>query len=195
MHKAPSGNVYIGITSKSLQQRWGKDGKRYANNPHFVSAIKKYGWDNIEHLLLFDNLTEEEAKMIEVDLIHYYKKIGRSYNITDGGEGWRVKGRRYSDERKKHLSETTKKAWTDPSYREDNTKHLLEVGYNTRFKKGQNLREKACSQYDLDGNFIKTYPSVKAAREALGVGRAIEDCCRGKNKTAYGYKWKYKNEC
>lgn len=61
-----------------------KDGSY--NQPLFANAIKKYGWDNIEHKVLFTGLTLLEANMIEEDLIWYYHKIGKSYNIRRGGD-------------------------------------------------------------------------------------------------------------
>ena len=46
-------------------------------------------------------------------------------------------------------------------------------------------------QYDLDGNFIREWPS------ATDVGKEVQshicDCAKGKLHTAYGYIWKYKN--
>ena len=63
-HTSPNGKVYIGITSQKLNRRF-RDGKGYYNNKHFYNAIKKYGWDNFSHEVLFDNLTEEEAKLME----------------------------------------------------------------------------------------------------------------------------------
>ena len=52
--------VYIGITSRKVEVRWGVDGCGYISSPHFMSAIIKYGWDNFEHDILFENLTKEE---------------------------------------------------------------------------------------------------------------------------------------
>ena len=52
-------------------------------------------------------------------------------------------------------------------------------------------KNKAILQYDLDGNFIKEWPS------ATDVGREVQTnickCLKGKYKTAYNYIWKYKN--
>ena len=46
-------------------------------------------------------------------------------------------------------------------------------------------------QYDLEGNFIKEYPSAaEAARENGYRADVICWCCRGKLKTAYGFVWK-----
>jgi hypothetical protein len=48
-------------------------------------------------------------------------------------------------------------------------------------------------QYSLNGDFISEYPSARIASQKLGgKGRNhIDDVCRGKRKTAFGYKWSY----
>jgi len=53
---------------------------------------------------------------------------------------------------------------------------------------------KQVEQYDLVGNLIKVFSSSKEAdTEMGGKGNNVADCCRGKQKTAYGFRWKYKN--
>lgn len=48
-------------------------------------------------------------------------------------------------------------------------------------------------QYDLNGNFIKEWPSVMEIYRKLHFHYSpVSRCCRGRNKTAYGYVWKYK---
>lgn len=49
---------------------------------------------------------------------------------------------------------------------------------------------KPVSQFTLDGEFRKTYPSIKAAERQTNI-RHIGECCNGKRKTAGGYIWKY----
>tara|TARA_R110000782_G_C14678421_1_gene399723 strand:+ start:79 stop:729 length:651 start_codon:yes stop_codon:yes gene_type:complete len=58
---------------------------------------------------------------------------------------------------------------------------------------GNTNRRKAVNQYDLDGNFIKTWESVKSAADSLGKqGAAITEVCNHKSrKKAYNYIWKY----
>lgn len=104
-HTTPSGKVYIGITCKTLVQRW-KNGKAYKGCPKFNSSIKKYGWDNIIHECLYDNLSETEAKSHEMALIVKYKKLGISLNLTDGGDGNR---RSVSEKTKTKISTSLKK--------------------------------------------------------------------------------------
>ena len=79
---------YIGITSKEPKRRWGKNGIYYQTQ-FFHRAINKYGWDGFEHDILYMDLTEEEAKQKEVELIKKYNTKNRNfgYNLTDGGDG------------------------------------------------------------------------------------------------------------
>ena len=47
------------------------------------------------------------------------------------------------------------------------------------------------SQYDLDGNFLKSYPSIaEAVRNGFNSGN-VSSVCSGRKKTSGGYIWKY----
>ena len=93
-HISPSKKVYIGITRQyPVEKRWGKNGIKYLNknkkgeyvHRYFVNAILKYGWNNIEHIVMYTNLTKENAENTEKSLIAFYKDKNLSYNITEGG--------------------------------------------------------------------------------------------------------------
>ena len=60
-------------------------------------------------------------------------------------------------------------------------------------KKGKdNPFSRKVNQYDLDGSFIKMWYAMSDIKKELGALHCcISDCCRGKQKTAYGYIWKY----
>ena len=63
----------------------------------------------------------------------------------------------------------------------------LDISYQPR------TNGKVIIQYSKDGDFIKEYPSAKEAfRQTNTHPSDICMCCKGKNKTANGYKWKYK---
>ena len=81
-----NGKVYIGITSQKPEQRW-SNGSGYSTQ-HFSRAIKKYGWDGFKHEVLYSNLSEIQAKVLEVSLIHYYKSTNPKYgyNVSEGGD-------------------------------------------------------------------------------------------------------------
>lgn len=87
-HVTPNGKRYIGITCNSPEKRW-KYGNGYKESVLFYNAIQKYGWDNIEHNILFENLTSTKAKAKEKELIIKYKSNNRDYgyNLTNGGDG------------------------------------------------------------------------------------------------------------
>ncbi len=77
--------VYIGITSQQPERRWA-NGLGYTYNSYFYKAIKKYGWNNFNHEILFSELTHDEANKKEVELISFYDSINRSkgYNFQTG---------------------------------------------------------------------------------------------------------------
>lgn len=57
------------------------------------------------------------------------------------------------------------------------------------------LQQVSVFQYDLEGNFIKEWSSMTLANKEIGIDKSqISCCCKGKNKTAGGFKWKYKKE-
>ena len=116
-HTSPSNKVYIGITNQKVNRRFRK-GKGYSNNKHFFNAIEKYGWDNFQHEILFENFTKEEAKLMEQCYIALYNSYDsdKGYNNSLGGEG--TYGFKPSSKTRKKLSEIHKKNWEDPKYRE-----------------------------------------------------------------------------
>lgn len=95
VHIFPNGKKYFGITSKKPNQRWenGEGYKREGSNLAVYNAIKKYGWNNIQHIILHEGLTKEEACAKEIEYIAKYKTNAHKYeteygyNLTDGGEG------------------------------------------------------------------------------------------------------------
>lgn len=55
-------------------------------------------------------------------------------------------------------------------------------------------RRKAILQLDKETNtIIKEWTGAKEAAKELGISQGhITNCCQGKRKTAYGFKWRYK---
>lgn len=70
--------------------------------------------------------------------------------------------------------------------------YLNNLQWITNRDNNRKSKNKPILQYDLEGNFIREWPS------ATDVGKEaqsnISKCLTGKTKTAYGYKWVYKNE-
>ena len=97
-HIFPNKKAYIGITSKKPHKRW-QNGTGYSKEKQIVmyNAIQKYGWENIKHIILYENLSFEEASIKEIELIakfHTYIRdpLCNGYNMSTGGEGCRGHG-------------------------------------------------------------------------------------------------------
>ena len=77
---------YIGITSRKPKDRWGINGCNYYTQ-YFGYIIKQIGWNNFEHGILFENLSESEAKQKEIEMIRKYNSLyPNGYNYTKGGD-------------------------------------------------------------------------------------------------------------
>lgn len=104
LHTTPNGKRYVGITCNRPKERW-KRGRGYENQ-FFYEAVQEFGWDNIKHEVLFENLTEEEAEKKEIELISLYKsnQAEFGYNVCKGGNALK----KLSDETKQKISEKLK---------------------------------------------------------------------------------------
>lgn len=78
----------------------------------------------------------------------------------------------------------------------ENIQHSVKNGLQV-YKKGiENKCSKQIFQKDLQGNIIKEWGSINEACKQLNYNSfGIIKCCKNqkKYKTAYGYKWEYKN--
>lgn len=79
------------------------------------------------------------------------------------------------------------------------------VAYNNNYGTKQERYRKAIkekngrkiNQYDLEGNFVKSWNCIMDAERYLNKKRAatpIWACCNNLKKTAYGYRWEYQNQ-
>lgn len=200
-HTSPSGKVYIGITSRAIKKRWGNGYSSYKSCKAFYKAIIKYGWENIRHEVLFTDLEENRAKKLEIELIRHYKSLGRSYNISDGGDG--LLGYCPSKETRLKLSEASKKHTPHRWSKEEKERMSLyrrttyiESYHTEEFKrkisKAVEYKKVKVSQYTINDEFLASFNSANEAQKYTGVDRgAILRCCKGLNKTAKGYKWRF----
>lgn len=85
-----NGKKYVGQTCRTLKIRAGsKKGQGYKHCIRFYNAIQKYGIENFEAKILYDNLSLEEANKFEIKTISELKTTDSKYgyNICTGGEG------------------------------------------------------------------------------------------------------------
>jgi len=64
--------------------------------------------------------------------------------------------------------------------------------HGTHNEKIAKAKSKQVNQYDLAGNFIKTWESATEIERQLGFAQGnISNCCNGKRKSAYGFIWRF----
>lgn len=159
--------------------------------------------------------SEEEMNSDEQYYIEVFDTLWpNGYNLTKGGNGGvpseetrkkisnSLKGKPMSEEQKKKMSETL--------IGEKNPFYGKHHSYETKKKisnslkgkpspnKGKPMSEeqkkklsKKVLQFTLDGEFIREWPSIAECGRNGFNHSAVSACCRGKQKSAYGFKWCY----
>lgn len=229
VHKELSGygwdKYYVGITSH-LSTRWRNNGMEYMNHgkeakTYFANAIMKYGWDNIQHIVITNLLTKEEACHFEQLLIHHMNTTNRNYgyNRTTGGDA----GRMFVNHVAQYdltgqligtfinVSQASELTHTDAKsiHRVANGKQLQCKNSLWRYHDGDPLQQilvpngvtfippfEGINQYDLLGNFVRHWTSIAEAAQEYGLNpTTISGVCNRYHKTAGGYQWRYYKDC
>ena len=198
-HTCPNGKSYVGI-AKNAERRWNY-GHGY-DTQLFGRAVRKYGWANIKHEIVFDGLTQEEAQSKEIALIEELNLTDRAngYNVMLGGQ-LGTKGIVFTEETRRKMSENSKRTWANPKTRARLLKHLAELSKQNKGRKMPRSAVQATKeaqsikvdQYDLNGNLVKTHDSMMDAARELGkdCNSAIVASCKGRKKSYCGSIWKY----
>lgn len=181
-HTTPNNKSYIGITSYTKPElRW-RNGNGY-NNQYFSRAIKKYGWENIKHEILYSNLSKEQAEQKEIELIDLYKSNNPvyGYNIENGGHVHCV------SEATKEKLRGNKNAC---GHKIDKTQHLEMIEKSKSIEARQKL-SRAKSKKIMCIETGEIYANSLIAEEKTGIHfQGIRLVCVGKQKTAGGYHWR-----
>ena len=79
--------------------------------------------------------------------------------------------------------------WCDNSH---NVREAYRLGLNNPILGEKHHLSVSVNQYDLKGNLIKTWNCMRDIQRELGFEHTnISRCCRNKQKTAYGFIWRY----
>lgn len=195
---------YFGMTCRELSARSGYNGEKYKTSPCFYDAILKYGWDEFEHYILHDNLTEEEAETYEQYYIDIYDAYNRAfgYNITRGGRG--SKGRTYLSDKAR---ESLKRTHTGNKYALGHTVSKESREIMRQCKLGRKLTKEHINkivesrkksfvcipiyQYTLDGVFVKKWRSSQDVKAFGFLTCKVVECCKGRRNKHGGFAWSY----
>lgn len=192
-----NGKIYIGKTLKTVKERWKEhcsdyQKERYEKRPLY-SAMKKYGVENF-YIEEIEECSDKVLSEREKYWIEYYGSFKYGYNATLGGDG-----KPYAD------YELIYNLWINglginkiQEITKYNPKTIRNVLTNygiikeVRQTRGIKSHYKAvvCIDKDTD-EIIEVFLSVGEAEKKYPTGKHITDVCKGKRKTAGGYKWKY----
>jgi hypothetical protein len=159
-------------------------------NKFWENYVNKYGFE-VE--IIAENITRNQAGKIEMELIAHLgrrqiEEGGTLVNRSIGGDGGSG-GYTHTEEWKRQQSERQlgkKKKPLSQEAKEKLSKSLTgrEVTWG-----------KPILQFDKQGNFIKEWPSAKAAKTGTGAKNVFEVASGYKNylyKSSGGFIWKYK---
>ena len=109
VHITPDGMHYYGVTNNP-KHRWQGNGRLYKTTA-LQPYIEKFGWDNIQHIILFENQSKEDALSIEDSLIISGWEKGncinqrRSGNVSKEEGYYREHQREYREENREKYNE------------------------------------------------------------------------------------------
>ena len=193
-----NGKIYIGKTGRSVQERWKehiRDSQKEENkNRPLYRAFNKYGIKNFSIEIIEETSIPEEREIFWTEQKRSFKN---GYNATIGGDG-----KPYLDydliiatyNELQSIRDTALKIGCN----ETTVSRILKSNHVQKLSSQEvNTKKfgKIINQYDLNNNFIQSFPSANAAADFLnkkGVSH-ITDVCKGKRKTAYGFIWRFAN--
>lgn len=181
MYTSPSGKHYVGRTCLSQYERAGKLGIRYKTSRAFWNAIQKYGWENFSYKVLEEGILADDIDKRENYWINYYHSSTdeNGYNLLKPNGTFK----QATEECKKRLSET-RRGEKNPAY----GKHRPFP--HKGLEKAIEINSKPVMQFDLNGNYIRTYSSRREAANSVHCQEVnIGKCCLGTHKQAGGYQW------
>ena len=176
---------YVGITHKDTSVRWGKNGIGYKGQA-FYSAIEKYGWDNIIHEVLACDLTFDEACRMEIEAIDKYNSCDSrdGYNLSSGGYIGGFPSKRIA---KYDLDGNLICVYKNRTIAQEEIEATIKVGEGINshgfqwvwVENGEDPKDKISkyidpdikiyAQYDMDGNYIKSYHGKNEVKEDLNI--------------------------
>jgi group I intron endonuclease len=177
---------YVG-SSVNIPKRFGEHRSTLRNNNHHSNYLQK-AWNKYGEQHFEFNILEvcEPIKDTLLFLEQKYLDLNPEYNICKNARN--TQGVVFTQERKDKIGFATKHRIVTQETRN-------KVSINSFNSEWNKIQRKPMLMFDLNGNFLIEFNSVCQA--ALYVGHInhrvdIKRAAQGKRKTAYGYKWKFK---
>ena len=130
----------------------------------------------------------------KVDNLPYWKTLNfQQKGSTKEARKKAIASTDYKSRKIDWIAKVTKTDYKAIADKIDYKARTLKIDYKTIGEKSK----KIIYQYDLEGNLINTYKGLEAVKISLNkpydCTRAISRCCRGKQKQAFNFIWKYEH--
>lgn len=108
-----------------------------------------------------------------------------------------LKGKTHSEEAKKKISDATK-GENNPFYgkkHSEESRRKMSESHKGQYVGAEHSNSKKIVQYDLKGFFIRAWDCINDAGRELNISsNGISNCCRGIQKKAGGFIWRYADD-
>ena len=217
----PKGKIYVGKSINIQNRKYQHKHKSKSHiGSKLYNSYQKYGWE--QHIFeIIDECNLEQLNEREIYWKQYYlDQVNGDWKqvlfceLYDRGTGPRSeetknkisksnKGKIVSNETKnkkrismigKFPSEITKEKMRKSAigkFKSESHKNNIKLKKDNIIKGVRLANSKPINQYNLEGDFIQEWPSIVEAKKYIGKGD-IQACCKGKQKTAGGFIWKFK---
>lgn len=194
-----NGKIYIGQTVQNIKNRWRQhinDAYTESKCAHLHAAIRKYGEDNF-NIEVVELCPQELLDEREIYWIKEFDTVNTGYNLTSGGRGTNREIDQSLLEELWDQGLSTKQIADQVGLTRQWVRQRLLTYENYSSKEGCSRGAKiqgkskchSVSQFDVDGNFIKSFESIKEATKVTGINNISRSCREGTK--AGGYYWKY----
>lgn len=181
---------YYGITKQKFKSRCGKNGNGYHKNKKFMEDINKFNWVNIEHEILFKNLTKEEAELLERLYIALYNTTNNLFGYNKLSGGYNLNDKTNHPMYGKHHSEESRNKMRERKIGNSNAKGH-KVSNNAKKEMSKKRKGKYVGDRHPQAKKVKCittgeiFTCVKYASEKYNVNKSnISACCRGERNYA-----------
>ena len=171
-HVTPDGMYYFG-QSQNVEKRWRCNGVHYKETA-LQPYIEKYGWDNIQHIVLFENQTKENALWIENFLIETAREDGVCINKNRSGlvskeEGYKQNQYQKNrdeilEQRRKYYEKNREKI---KQYREQNKQQIQEQNKQYYEQNKEQILEQKKQYYEQNREKIREQKRQYRQRKKL----------------------------
>ena len=193
--------VYIGQTKNTISKRWSTHKQMSKTHPNIIyKAMRKYG---LEHFSIIEIESCDNSLLNEREIywIAYYDSYNNGYNMNLGGNYRNPCESAFKDKILQVYDENPNLSYQQIADIVGCSITPVSIFLNTynRPSKYSQHKGRPVLQYDLNGNFIQEFSSANQAAKSLGKSEgghtSILNVCKNKPyyKTAYGYKWKFKD--